>query len=33
MKVQGVSTLHGLIIGASGTIAAQFQEGGKVHAE
>jgi hypothetical protein len=28
-----VSTLHGLIIGASGTIAAQFQEGGKVHAE
>jgi hypothetical protein len=25
--------LHGLIIGASGTIAEQFQEGGKVHAE
>jgi hypothetical protein len=25
--------LHGLIIGASGTIAEQFQERGKVHAE
>jgi len=33
MKVQGVNTLHGLIIGASGTIAEQFQERGKVHAE
>ena len=33
MKVQGVNTLHDLIIGASGTIAEEFQERGKVHAE
>ena len=33
MKVLRVNTLHGLIIGASGTIAEEFQERGKVHAE
>jgi hypothetical protein len=33
LKVQEVNTLHALIIGASETIAAQFPERGKVHAE